>query len=306
MLKALATMTPRRIKNLASFLLPGVYDRIVRTGVAEGDMRAVSRVRTATGAVDPPPGDVLMPHEYYTAHVSELAACIDEHLASLDIEDWTTSTEDIETFRETLRTNPAMDLLGSTGYNAQLWLFMLIRALRARVVVESGVFVGASLWTIRRAAPDAQLWAFDVNLRKRKFEDPSIRYCEADWADTDVRAGSPGDICYFDDHVDNALRIVQAHARGFRHLVFDDCTTIASLVNYRYPGLPSALMLRDESLHDGQTFRWRRNDDVLEYCYREEEAEAAAKLLEDVVVFPPLRALTGRTDSHDLVYVRLR
>ncbi len=304
MLKTLAAVTPRSVKDLANQYLPGIYQGIVTAGMQAGDMRAVSPV-VSSSHTDLPDGEVEMPSEYRQRHAHEVVSFLNDHLERLGLHRAVTANT-LESFRASMDTNPARGIRGGTGYNSLLWLFAVTSALAPEIVVESGVYVGSSLWTLRRSAPDARLVAFDVNLRKLTFSDDSIEFVEADWAGTKLDASSPGDLCYFDDHVDNALRIVQAAQRGFKHLVFDDCASLANLVHYRYPGVPSARMLVDGALADGQTFRWMWQGEALEYTYREEDVREARALVEEVVAFPGLKELTAHGDTHDFYYVRLR
>ena len=295
----------RNLRHLGEHQLSSVRRWVVRTRVSEHDMRFVSPVVAVDDDTKLQPFEVSMPADYREPHRRRLVGVVDAALRAIGLDPPADLSAAIEEYEELDRENPGAGLGGSTAYNSRLWLFLVVRCLKPRVVVESGVFVGASLWTLRRAAPDARLVAFDTSLKKLTFTDPSIELVEDDWTTTDIRAEGPTDLCYFDDHVDNAQRMLQAHERGFRHIVFDDCPGVATLCHYRYPGVPTARMVMDTDLRDGQVFTWQRDGLSLQYTYDAADAQRARKLVTELHEFPSLRPYTGRTGGQDLAYLTL-
>lgn len=96
--------------------------------------------------------------------------------------------KDIEDFYELLKENPARGKThGATGNGKALWLHLLARQLQPDTVVESGVYVGRSLYTLRKAAPSAALYAFDVSFDPLQFRNDSIHYHECDWSNIEVK-----------------------------------------------------------------------------------------------------------------------
>lgn len=105
-----------------------------------------------------------------------------------------------------------------------------------------------------------------------------------------MRAKSPNDLCCFDDHINNALRIRQACERGFQNLIFDDAATLGELHKFRYPGLPTVPMLVD-----GDSVRWYHEpaEKHLEYRYTEEHVHGAKALIEFACRISNLEPLTS-------------
>lgn len=213
---------------------------------------------------------------------------------------------DLEEFTNGYRQNPARDGIGATRYNSLLWLFTFCRCLNPEVVVESGVYIGRSLWTLRKAAPDAKLYAFDINFKPLKFKDASIEYIETDWSQVDIKTKSENDLCYFDDHINNCLRIKQAHERGFKHLIFDDSPTVMNLHHFHFPGVPTAQMLLENNLREGDVITWPLKDKLLRYTYSESHTYNVRDLIDKITVLPSLNKYTGREGSDHFVYVRLK
>lgn len=216
------------------------------------------------------------------------------------------SAADLEAFAQVAERNPAPEEKGATRANSLLWLFALCRCLRPEIVVESGAFAGRSLWTLRKAAPDALLYAYDVRLDRLAFRDESILYRKMDWSQDDVRAKSDFDLCYFDDHINNCLRIKQAQERGFRNLVFDDAPSVMNLGRFRFPGVPTAQMIMDNDLEEGDAVVWMRGEETLRYTFAEAHTHGVRDLIERIAVLPDFVKYTGRDGSDHFVYVRLK
>lgn len=215
------------------------------------------------------------------------------------------SAEDLIRFIELNRKNPVTSEKGVTNDNTLLWLYALTKFIEPEIVVESGVYHGKSLWLLRQAAPNATIYAFDINLKNLKFRDNSIKFYENDWSTIGI-TGGPKTLCYFDDHINNCLRIKQAFERKFVHLVFDDSPCTTNLKHFRYPGVPTAQMLLDEWLRDGDELIWIYNDTPVRYIYRESHTREARNIVNFILPLPSLGNFLGRTfNSLHSTYVKL-
>jgi hypothetical protein len=194
---------------------------------------------------------------------------------------------------------------GSTSIGGLLVVYLIARKLQPAVIVESGTFVGASLHALRKACPDADIWSFDVTYKRLVYHDETVRYCEYDWIiQSEPTAKSDHDLVFFDDHIDNAKRIVEAHARGFRYLLFDDAASFGQLVNYRFPGVPTIPMIMDAEA-PRMSFSWLHGDTWLRYDHDPEQCERARELIDLAAPVPDVRPAIG-TYGGDKWLVRLR
>lgn len=252
------------------------------------------------------PGPVLLGDDLKNRISADLKHFIDLFMTGLNIDSRGLTIGDIEDFFTSYPRNPAREGTGSTRYNSLLWLFLFCRVLKPAVIVESGVYIGRSLWTLRKASPDAQLHAFDINLKPLKFHKENIKLKEMDWSQSDVTAKSGNDLCYFDDHINNCLRIKQAKEKGFKHLIFDDSPSIMNLSHFRFPGVPTAQMLLSDNLSEGDVISWKWRDKVLRYVHSESNTYGVREIIEKIVVLPGLETYTGREGSAHFVYVQLK
>jgi hypothetical protein len=175
------------------------------------------------------------------------------------------------------------------------------------VLVESGVYLGHSSYLFARACPSARIHAFDPDFSHVTYWDENVHYHAYDWTKTDIAAGGNG-LVYFDCHQSQAARVVQAHGRGFRTLIFDDCWPVEAIGACGLPPLPSIDMVLEDSLTIGQTVRWAQGETVHTYVHTDEmqrlcvEARSLIKGAHDV---PSLYRETGVAPTSALKLVQL-
>ncbi len=133
--------------------------------------------------------------------------------------------------------NRPFDNSNGLASNGALALFYFLKRLDPRSVVEVGTWRGFSTWVIEQAVPEAHIICTDPILASRQFLNPSqfqpeyrLERVEYTWQDFSVLnivvPPEEADECvvFFDDHQDKWPRLLQAKAKGFRHIIFDDNT----------------------------------------------------------------------------------
>ena len=148
---------------------------------------------------------------------------------------------------------------GGSLFNNLLWLHLLARATQPSLIIDSGTFRGASAWAFATACPDCPVFSFDLDLRHLAERTPGVTYVSRDWADYDFGPHDLGKaLCYFDDHVDQGARLVQAVDRGALRLVFDDDFPVTSFFSMAHDGraLPKIEFLLDDGLRGVPELTW--------------------------------------------------
>ena len=200
---------------------------------------------------------------------------------------------------------PVRDNSGGSGFNDSLWLFVVARAFEPALIVESGVHRGHSTWLLRQACPDAELFCYDIDLSRLIYRDPKARYHEGDWMEAPFPALDPGkSLGFFDDHISHALRLRQAHDRGFRQLLFDDNFPAHNLYATGGPPVPTLAMMMDPDLRPGREIVWSRNGKAYHYHYQAEDLYGAAELITRYLVLPDLAPLTRYSPGSALTLVK--
>lgn len=148
---------------------------------------------------------------------------------------------------------------GGSRFNNLLSLVLIARAAQPTLIVDSGTFTGASAWAFALGAPNAKILSFDIDLSRLLRRVPQVEYIQTDWAEYDFsKVPTVDSLCYFDDHIDQVRRLLEAKERGFPLLVFDDDFGLTSFAPMALGGmaLPKIEFLFDEDLKSEKELSW--------------------------------------------------
>jgi hypothetical protein len=181
-------------------------------------------------------------------------------------------------FRDVYLESPITMNSGGANFPSGVNLFLMARCLAPSLIVESGVYKGQSSYFLASACPRAKIHAFDVNLKELSHRTPGVTYHEYDWVTAEMKRdpSSPG-LCFFDDHQNQALRVIQAHERGFRHMIVDDSWPIEAVIGCGSPPLPSVDMIMNNPLAPGEVVKWVEMGKMWTFINTEEMRELCAR-----------------------------
>ncbi len=148
---------------------------------------------------------------------------------------------------------------GGSSFNACLWLYVIGRALAPQLIIESGTWRGQSSWFWRAACPEAEIHSFDVSHAFLEARAERVHYHLGDWTTAELSPVDPAhSLVFFDDHISQAARAVQAAERGFTTALFDDNLSAHQLHAIGSPPVPTIAMVLDETLDPAHEMRWTR------------------------------------------------
>ncbi|MBK1698611.1 hypothetical protein [Rhodovibrio salinarum] len=202
--------------------------------------------------------------------------------------------------------SPAGENPGGSGVNDSLWLFVIARALAPNRIIESGTHRGHSAWIFHRACPETPIDTFDVDTGKLTWSHEKLRAHQGDW--TATIGSDPANaeaLVFFDDHINHARRVAEAHARGFRWLLVDDNFAATQVHATGGPPLPSLAMLFDPEVVPGDEIAWSRNGKNYAWTYTQEAEYGARELIESYTPLPELGEITRFPTGSGLSLVRL-
>jgi hypothetical protein len=148
---------------------------------------------------------------------------------------------------------------GGSRFNNLVWLHVLAKAYAPTVVIDSGTYHGASAWALAQAVPGISVHSFDIDQSRLKLHAKHVRYHEFDWTEFDQSQLDMGKgFCYFDDHVDQARRLLEAAERGYQFVVFDDDFPVSSFAPMAHGGiaLPKIEFVLDNMLASEREVSW--------------------------------------------------
>ncbi|KAB1070309.1 hypothetical protein [Methylobacterium planeticum] len=216
----------------------------------------------------------------------------------------------VREFWERIPAAPVRQRRGGSGFNGALQVFVVMRALRPRAVIESGVFRGLTTWVIRQACPEAEIRCFDPDLSGLQYRDGAARYSSGDWSEADLSDLDPAaTVAFFDDHVAQGRRVVEARARGIGRLLFDDDAAGHRIHAHGGPAHPTIAMIeavRNAAPAPGgsEPIRWLRNGRAFEQAVDDALLREAGACIARSHAFDDLHRATGYSPAR-LTYVAL-
>jgi hypothetical protein len=198
----------------------------------------------------------------------------------------------VASYRRVYLSNPIHRNFEGTNYTTGVLLYVIAACLAPTFIIESGVWKGLSSFVLSSAAPRARFLAFDINLGNLQYRSPGVDYRECDWTSVDIVADS-NSLVYFDDHQNQAARIIEACARGFRNLIFDDSWPIYALARSGWPTLD---MVMDDELRPGTKVQWVEARNLWTYVHDEAMNDLCMRargLVKGAYDFPALYRETG-------------
>ena len=240
-----------------------------------------------------------------TTLLDAAAAILERDLAAAGIPAGGDIRARVQAFWDLIPSAPVRQRRGGSGFNGALQLYVAMRALQPDFVVESGVFRGLTTWVIRQACPHARIFCHDPDLSGLQYRDPQARYSTADWSTADWSVLDPAaTVAFFDDHVAQGRRVVEAHARGLTRLLFDDDAAGHRIHAHGGPAHPTIAMITGPE-RSPEPIRWTRNGRAFEQPADDALVRQAAGLILRAHAFDDLHRATGYSPAR-LTSVTLR
>ncbi len=181
-------------------------------------------------------------------------------------------------------------------FNNALWLALLARAYNPETIVESGTFEGASAWALKFGAPGAEVLSFDIDMSRVLSRTPGVEYLEQDWTTFDLasRAGKRT-LIYFDDHLDQARRLLEAHERKIGLAIFDDDFPAFPAVSMANGGkaFPKIEFVLNDALRQEKEIVWKSGKETLRWPVDAAYLDRARRLIAATDRLPNTSLVTG-------------
>lgn len=152
-----------------------------------------------------------------TETVGRLSWTQDELLSSLD------------QFQEVYARRPLLDNFGGMTSTHMFYTWFVIRKLKPKYIVESGVWYGLGTWLLKEASPGSKVYSLDVDFSHLKVRLSGVTYigCDftlSDWNTLIPIADHEDTVLFFDDHQNAIKRISHIVERqyGFKTMMFED------------------------------------------------------------------------------------
>ena len=190
---------------------------------------------------------------------------LSEHCPTFELN---TDSKGLKIFTETLEQASELRIIGAGGVPESnfLSLFLINQILQPELYMESGYYKGSSLLAHLRACQSSKIIALDPNdknlMLSKEMLGERCTFSKCDFRDYDfARIDMTKSVCFFDDHISTADRIIESYYKGFKTLIFDDSCGLMGTSERLWPSLPSLFFIENvDHIGVGQTINWvKRN-----------------------------------------------
>jgi hypothetical protein len=136
--------------------------------------------------------------------------------------------DELQEFADLYAGRPIKDNTGGMNSIHMFYVWLVAKKMQPDAIIESGVWYGQGTWFFEKAAPNTKLYCIDPNPRYRNSGYASSKavyfnnndFSTIDWDNLGIDKRST--LCFFDDHQNAMIRLLDCAKFGFKHVMFED------------------------------------------------------------------------------------
>ena len=132
------------------------------------------------------------------------------------------TAKEIEKFLKIYKYRPIKDNKNGMKINHMFAFFFLLKKLKPKYVIESGVLKGQGTWLIEKTLPNAKIFSIDLDLSTRKYISKKVKYLDQDFKYFKEKIQPEKTLAFFDDHTCHFERLKQCKFFNIKQIVFED------------------------------------------------------------------------------------
>tara|TARA_B100001057_G_scaffold471866_1_gene534585 strand:+ start:533 stop:1309 length:777 start_codon:yes stop_codon:yes gene_type:complete len=106
--------------------------------------------------------------------------------------------------------------------NHMFAFFFLLKKLKPKYVIESGILRGQGTWLIEKTLPNTKIYSIDLDLSTRKFISKKVKYLDQDFKYFSDKIQPEKTLVFFDDHTCHYERLKQCKFLNIKQIIFED------------------------------------------------------------------------------------
>jgi hypothetical protein len=129
---------------------------------------------------------------------------------------------ELKNFIKIYKDRPIKNNKGGCTINHAFALYYIVKKLKPKLIIESGVYKGQTTWLIEKASPKSKLICIDINLSQRQYVSKKAKYSDIDFKFHDFSKIPDNTLVFFDDHVNHLERMLHANFFKIKNIIFED------------------------------------------------------------------------------------
>tara|TARA_B100000795_G_C22740890_1_gene415299 strand:- start:310 stop:1086 length:777 start_codon:yes stop_codon:yes gene_type:complete len=129
---------------------------------------------------------------------------------------------DIKKFLNIYKNRPIKNNHNGMKINHMFALYYLLKKIKPKYIIESGVLKGQGTWLIKKTLPESTIFSIDIDLNQRKYISKKVKYLNDDFKYFNEKITPNKTLAFFDDHTDHLERIKQCKFLNIKNIIFED------------------------------------------------------------------------------------
>jgi hypothetical protein len=130
--------------------------------------------------------------------------------------------KEINKFLKIYKFRPIKNNKNGMKINHMFALYYLLKKLKPRYVIESGVLKGQGTWLIEKSLPKAKIFSIDIDLSTRQYISKKVKYLDKDFKYFNEDIEPDKTLAFFDDHTCHLERIKQCKFFNIKKIILED------------------------------------------------------------------------------------
>ena len=137
---------------------------------------------------------------------------------------WSTKTISLQLvkFIRLYKKRPIKENINGAGFDNMFALYFILKQIRPKFIVESGVLRGQTTWLIEKTLPKSKILSIDINLKNRKYISKKVKYSNIDFKLHNFYNIPKNTLVFLDDHQNHFERLKQCKFFGIKNVILED------------------------------------------------------------------------------------
>ena len=129
---------------------------------------------------------------------------------------------ELDNFCDLYENRPIKNNKGGMLFQQMFSFFFLLKRLKPKLIIESGVYKGQSTWLIENTLPNSEIISLDIDLSQREYISKKAIYSSKDFRFHDFSKIPGNTLVFFDDHVNHVERLIESKFFNIKNIVLED------------------------------------------------------------------------------------